>query len=96
MVSFATLRPYSWLIFSNYTRYPLYEPTFRNAYESVCTNGVRVHPNDIRFLPLLFVVLAIAARLAPEHIVGDERSKRLTSLRYYWSSEWWDLELFNF
>ncbi|KAG8902432.1 hypothetical protein FRB99_004495, partial [Tulasnella sp. 403] len=70
----------------NYTRYPLYEPSFRASYESICTNGVRVHPNDIRFLPLLFVVLAVSARLAPEHILGDDRQKRLTSLRYYWSS----------
>jgi hypothetical protein len=44
-----------------------------------------VHPNDVRFLPLLFVVLAIAVRVAPEHIAGDARSRRLTSLRYYWS-----------
>lgn len=71
----------------NYTRYPIYEPSFRTSYEAICNNGIRVHPNDIRFLPLLFVVLAIAARLAPEHILGDERQKRLTSLRYYWSSE---------
>lgn len=70
----------------NYTRYPIYEPSFRTSYEAICNNGIRVHPNDIRFLPLLFVVLAIAARLAPEHILGDERQKRLTSLRYYWSS----------
>lgn len=48
-------------------------------------NGVSVHPNDVRFLPLLFVVLAIAVRVAPEHLAGDARSRRLTSLRYYWS-----------
>ncbi|KAG9039629.1 hypothetical protein FRB95_009210 [Tulasnella sp. JGI-2019a] len=70
----------------NYTRYPLYEPSFRASYDSVCNNGTRVQPHDIRFLPLLFVVLAIAARLAPEHILGDDRQKRLMSLRYYWSS----------
>ncbi|KAG8928916.1 hypothetical protein FRC02_006221 [Tulasnella sp. 418] len=70
----------------NYTRYPLHEPSFRNNYESVCQNGMNVQLNDIRFLPLLFVVLAIAARLAPENILGDDRQRRITSLRYYWSS----------
>jgi hypothetical protein len=45
------------------------------------------NPNDVRFLPLLFVVLAIAIRLAPEHIGGDARNRRVTSLRYYWSCE---------
>ncbi|KAI0068725.1 hypothetical protein BV25DRAFT_1792088 [Artomyces pyxidatus] len=70
----------------NWTRYPISERDFRQSYASVCANGVSVHPNDVRFLPLLFVVLAIAVRVAPEHIAGDARSRRLTSLRYYWSS----------
>jgi len=70
----------------NWTRYPISERDFRKSYASVCANGVSVHPNDVRFLPLLFVVLAIAVRVAPEHIAGDARSRRLTSLRYYWSS----------
>ncbi|CAE6394799.1 unnamed protein product [Rhizoctonia solani] len=70
----------------NYTRYPLYEPAFRVSYDSIWTNGVRVSPSDARFLPLLFVVMATAARLAPEHIAGDLRTRRITSLRYYWSS----------
>jgi len=69
----------------NWTRYTIYESSFRTSYESVFSNGVRVHPLDVRFLPLLFIVLATSARLAPEHIVGDERQRRLTSLRYYWS-----------
>ncbi|CAE7171712.1 unnamed protein product [Rhizoctonia solani] len=70
----------------NYTRYPLYEPAFRVSYDSIWTNGVRVSPSDARFLPLLFVVMATAVRLAPEHIAGDLRTRRVTSLRYYWSS----------
>lgn len=49
-------------------------------------NGIgATNPHDVRFLPLLFVVLAIAVRLAPEHIGVDARSRRVTSLRYYWS-----------
>ncbi|TFY81868.1 hypothetical protein EWM64_g2140 [Hericium alpestre] len=70
----------------NWTRYPISERDFRQSYASVCANGVSAHPNDVRFLPLLFVVLAIAVRLAPENIAGDARTRRLTSLRYYWSS----------
>lgn len=83
---------YSWVSFNtcltrsrNWTRYPISERDFRRSYASVCANGVSVHPNDVRFLPLLFVVLAISVRVAPEHIAGDARSRRLTSLRYYWS-----------
>ncbi|KAF5388032.1 hypothetical protein D9615_000457 [Tricholomella constricta] len=74
----------------NWTRYPVSERDFRTAYASVSAHGRdgigATNPNDVRFLPLLFVVLAISVRLAPEHIGGDARSRRLTSLRYYWSS----------
>ncbi|KAG9317669.1 hypothetical protein JVU11DRAFT_1880 [Chiua virens] len=70
----------------NWTRYPLSEKDFRTAYSSLCANGVGANTNDARFLPLLFVVLAISVRLAPEHLAGDLRTRRITSLRYYWSS----------
>ncbi|KAG7096899.1 hypothetical protein E1B28_004305 [Marasmius oreades] len=74
----------------NWTRYAISEKDFRAAYASVCAHGAHgvgaTNPNDVRFLPLLFVVLAIAVRLAPEEIAGDARSRRVTSLRYYWSS----------
>ncbi|TFK43482.1 nuclear protein [Crucibulum laeve] len=74
----------------NWTRYPVSERDFRAAYASVCAHGRdgigATNPNDVRFLPLLFVVLAISVRLAPEHIAGDARNRRVTSLRYYWSS----------
>lgn len=70
----------------NWTRYPVCEKDFRAAYASLCANGVGANTNDARFLPLLFVVLAISVRLAPEHLAGDVRSRRTTSLRYYWSS----------
>lgn len=61
------------------------EKDFRVAYSSLCTNGVGANTNDARFLPLVFVVLAISVRLAPEHLAGDLRTRRVTSLRYYWS-----------
>ncbi|KAG2757316.1 hypothetical protein P692DRAFT_20789438 [Suillus brevipes Sb2] len=70
----------------NWTRYPVCEADFRTAYASLCANGVGANTNDARFLPLLFVVLAISVRLAPEHLAGDTRTRRVTSLRYYWSS----------
>ncbi|KAH0587632.1 hypothetical protein H2248_006401 [Termitomyces sp. 'cryptogamus'] len=74
----------------NWTRYPISEKDFRLAYASISSHGRdgigATNPNDVRFLPLLFVVLAISVRLAPEHIAGDARNRRLTSLRYYWSS----------
>lgn len=70
----------------NWTRYPVCEKDFRAAYASLCANGVGANTNDARFLPLLFVVLAISVRLAPEHLAGDIRTRRVTSLRYYWSS----------
>ncbi|EJU06051.1 hypothetical protein DACRYDRAFT_45478, partial [Dacryopinax primogenitus] len=70
----------------NYTRYPLYEPAFRVSYESIYANQGKLHPNDIRFLPLLFVILATSVRLAPEHLAGNSAARRITSLRYYWAS----------
>jgi hypothetical protein len=74
--------------YRNWTRYPLSAHDFRVAYNSIytCSSGVNPpSPHDVRFLPLLFVVLAISVRLAPEHIAGDARTRRVTSLRYYWS-----------
>ncbi|OBZ70156.1 putative transcriptional regulatory protein C1F7.11c [Grifola frondosa] len=71
----------------NWTRYPISERDFRASYASICADSTTsANPNNVRFLPLLFVVLAIAVRLAPEHIGGNERTRRLTSSRYYWSS----------
>ncbi|KAF9075739.1 fungal-specific transcription factor domain-containing protein [Rhodocollybia butyracea] len=74
----------------NWTRYAISEPDFRSSYAAICTHGSHglgaTNPNDVRFLPLLFVVLAISVRLAPETLGGDARQRRITSLRYYWSS----------
>ncbi|CCM01598.1 uncharacterized protein FIBRA_03658 [Fibroporia radiculosa] len=70
----------------NWTRYPISERDFRTSYAAIYAEGMMLNPNNIRFLPLLFVVLAIAVRLAPEHIGGDEHTRKVTSSRYYWSS----------
>ena len=69
----------------NWTRYPILEAPFRASYEALISNGHRVHPLDIRFLPLLFIVLATAARLAPVHLINDDRQRKMAGLRYYWS-----------
>ncbi|KAI0692567.1 fungal-specific transcription factor domain-containing protein [Cytidiella melzeri] len=71
---------------SNWTRYPLSEKNFRAGYNSIYNDGAAVSPNEFRFLPLLFVILAISVRLAPEQISGDSRTRRLMSQRYYWCS----------
>ena len=73
----------------NWTRYPISESDFRAAYSSVSnsaqTRADVTNPYHICFLPLLFVVLAISVRLAPEDVAGDARNRRLRSLRYYWA-----------
>ena len=71
----------------NYTRYPIDEAGFRRAFDTITRTGLRIQAEDVRFLPLLFVVLAIAARLAPDQLLGNEHHRRITSLRYYWSCE---------
>lgn len=73
---------------SNWTRYPISEKDFRNGYTSVYAH-VENHTNvtklgDIRFLPLLFVVLAISATLVPGRLAGDALDARNSSLKYYW------------
>ena len=44
-----------------------------------------VDPADVRALPMIFIVLALAVRLAPEEWAGDDQTRRLSSLRMYWS-----------
>lgn len=76
----------------NWTRYPISERDFRTAYRTVLSHiqdGTSTYSpshHDVRFLPLLFVVLAISVRLAPESLGGSAQQRRNASLRYYWSS----------
>ncbi|KIM46134.1 hypothetical protein M413DRAFT_441197 [Hebeloma cylindrosporum] len=66
----------------NWTRYPISAHEFRLAYSSICASG-----SGVGFVSFpCYFVLAISVRLAPEHIAGDARTRRVTSLRYYWSS----------
>lgn len=69
---------------SNWTRYPVSEKNFRAGCNSLYNEGAAINPNEFRFLPLLFVILAISVRVAPEQLAGDSRTRRLTSSRYYW------------
>jgi hypothetical protein len=76
------------LLTRNWTRYPLNEADFRRSYQAVwASEGIGINPSLIKFLPLLFIVLAVAVRVAPSSVTGEERQRRLTSLRYYWSCE---------
>lgn len=69
----------------NWTRYPISEHEFRASYAAFVANEHNLaNPNNIRFLPLLFVVLAISVRLAPERVGGSEQKKRTAGSRYYW------------
>jgi len=80
----------------NYVRYPIDERLFRicklvylspltPAYEDLYNRHTAVDPSNVRALPLVFIVLAMAVRLAPEEWAGDEQTRKLSSLRMYWS-----------
>lgn len=86
----------------NYVRYPIDERSFRSckrcllstldstlinvAYEDLYQSPTIV-PENVRSLPLVFIVLAMAVRLAPEEWAGDDQTRKLSSLRLYWSCE---------
>jgi hypothetical protein len=54
------------------------------AYEDLYQSPTIV-PENVRSLPLVFIVLAMAVRLAPEEWAGDDQTRKLSSLRLYWS-----------
>ncbi|KAH9943451.1 uncharacterized protein BXZ73DRAFT_40632 [Epithele typhae] len=69
----------------NWTRYPISENEFRDSYASFLANEHNPSkPSNIRFLPLLFVVLATAVRSAPSRPGTTEASRKTTASRYYW------------
>lgn len=57
------------------------------AYEDLYNPNKAVDPSNVRALPLVFIVLALSVRLAPEEWAGDEQTRKLSSLRMYWSCE---------
>jgi hypothetical protein len=57
------------------------------AMRHLYNKATAVDPSNVRALPLVFIVLALAVRLAPEEWAGDDQTRRLSSLRMYWSCE---------
>ncbi|WVN87249.1 uncharacterized protein L203_102426 [Cryptococcus depauperatus CBS 7841] len=70
----------------NFIRYPIDEKLFRISYEDLYDKATALDPSNVRALPLVFIVLALAVRQAPDKWAGDEQTRRLSSLRMYWSS----------
>ncbi|KAK8861265.1 hypothetical protein IAR55_002084 [Kwoniella newhampshirensis] len=70
----------------NYVRYPIDERLFRASYEDLYNKSTAVDPSNVRALPLVFIVLALAVNQAPAEWAGDEQTRKLSSLRMYWSS----------
>lgn len=84
----------------NYVRYPIDERSFRSCQSDIDATAVleltrlayedlyqspTIVPENVRSLPLVFIVLAMAVRLAPEEWAGDDQTRKLSSLRLYWS-----------
>lgn len=69
----------------NFVRYPIDDHAFKRAFETVYVDGNS--PPAVLALPLVFIVLAISARIAPEAVIDTEERKRALSLRMYWSSK---------
>jgi hypothetical protein len=57
------------------------------AYEDLYSKAKAVDPSNVRALPLVFIVLALAVRLAPGEWAGDDETRKLSSLRMYWACE---------
>ena len=71
----------------NYIRYPISEHLFRQSYTALYDNR-SINGAAVLALPLVFIVLAMAVRVAPDEWVGGEEAKRATSLRMYWNCEY--------
>lgn len=73
----------------NHTKYPIHETGFRTVFEDMYKKKGEggPEPGNVRSLPLIFIVLAISVRLAPEEWAGDDRTRKLSSLRMYWCCE---------
>lgn len=70
----------------NHIRYPISEYLFRQNLE-ILYDSSSITAQAVLALPLVFIVLAMAIRVAPEQWVGGEEVKRSTSLRMYWNCE---------
>lgn len=70
----------------NFVRYPIDDHAFKRAFETVYADGN--NSSAILALPLVFIVLAISARIAPEAVIDTEEKKRALSLHMYWSCKY--------
>jgi hypothetical protein len=76
--------------FENQLRYPIHEAAFRQALDTIYAHSGSVEGPSlacIKNLPLVFIVLAQTAMGAGEELFGDERTRRSTSHKWYWSCE---------
>ncbi|OCF45779.1 nuclear protein [Kwoniella heveanensis CBS 569] len=81
-----TLRLVDWFFSKvNYVRYPIDEHLFRSALEVVYSGTSSA--SLVLALPLIFIVLALSIRVAPDDYVGPEDQKRTMSLKMYWNSK---------
>lgn len=70
----------------NHVRYPISEFLFRQSFVLIYENKT-ISGAAVLALPLVFIVLAMAIRVAPDQWVGGEDQKRTNSLRMYWNGE---------
>lgn len=70
----------------NYVRYPISEHLFRQSFAMLYDSRSITGP-AVLALPLVFIVLAMAIRVAPDQWVGGEDDKRNSSLRMYWNCQ---------
>ena len=68
----------------NFVRYPIDEVLFRQAFKMVYEHG-NIDSVTVLALPLLFIALAIAMRIAPESWAGSEATRKTQSLKLYWN-----------
>lgn len=68
----------------NYIRYPISEHLFRKSFNLLYERRT-IGSAAVLALPLVFIVLAMAIRVAPEEWGEGEAEKRSNSLRMYWN-----------
>jgi len=85
----------------NYVRYPIEEHLFRQSWLPSCSRNCGrliwesgfdrlyraqgIDSESVLAMPLFFIVMAIAIRVAPDEWDYTEEQKRSNSLRMYWS-----------
>lgn len=68
----------------NFVRYPISEFLFRQSFSALYADR-SINPTAVLAMPLVFIVLAIAMRCAPDEWFEGETEKKRHSLRMYWN-----------